>query len=304
MAGKDKVFCQFVTTMVIVGICIMFCSTIVLVATSVTIAGQVSSPSQPRPRFVMPVRRDQMVQLAPNIFKMYYDIDKRVAAIFYVEKDLSEPTLHGIETSTCCRYQDGLPKLYEEDQRWEIDWYNRSLITWFQNSFQQYNNAVNKPMIGQGIPAVTNGIAYNNKNQISFGEIDEDIGGGDALALTAIWVQCPQYGRTVDNCKERLKIMEWDMVFDDMRFLWSLEPESSSYHLPSVILHEIVHVFGLDDLYNELCRNSVAYGICSLTRNIVTLDEYTRLCLHNLYDPSSNNPANCNNRMFSILQLF
>ena len=56
--------------------------------------------------------------------------------------------------------------------------------------------------------------------------------------------------------------MEWDQVYDQKDFDWSLDGEPGKMDFENIVTHELGHAFGLDDLYTE-CTEETMYGYAS-----------------------------------------
>lgn len=55
-------------------------------------------------------------------------------------------------------------------------------------------------------------------------------------------------------------IAEWDQVYDDRAYDWSLTGESGKMDFASVALHELGHALGLGDLASSGCGEETMYG--------------------------------------------
>lgn len=93
----------------------------------------------------------------------------------------------------------------------------------------------------------------------------------DAVAVTILWRRCEPGG----GCGEP---NEFDIVFDPYRHSMSLTIEDSSYHFPSMALHEFGHPYGLDDKYRAIDRTSVMYGYASYT-DVRVIDPISAGCV-------------------------
>jgi len=80
---------------------------------------------------------------------------------------------------------------------------------------------------------------YDYNNSISFGDYADP----NVIGVTALWFR----GK---------KIYEYDILYDVDYF-----PGDGSTDLDTVVLHEMGHAAGLDDLYDTLCVDEVMYGI-------------------------------------------
>jgi hypothetical protein len=91
-------------------------------------------------------------------------------------------------------------------------------------------------------------------NEVVFGDIDQ----AGAIAVTIVWgiFGGPPAGRG---------IMEFDVIFDQADFDWSLDATGSTTEmdLPNIATHELGHALGLGDLYKDACNHVTMYGYSS-----------------------------------------
>ncbi len=59
-------------------------------------------------------------------------------------------------------------------------------------------------------------------------------------------------------------LAEWDMIFDDVDFDWSMAGEPNKMDFEDIATHELGHAVGMNDLYNSVCNQETMYGYASL----------------------------------------
>lgn len=112
-------------------------------------------------------------------------------------------------------------------------------------------NIIGDEIIGNVDGADT--ISPDNKNEILFGDIDQD----GAIAITIVW------GIFRGAPKDR-QLVEWDQIYDDVDYDWSedclTEDCSAKMDFENIATHELGHTVGLDDLYETTCSQETMYG--------------------------------------------
>lgn len=93
--------------------------------------------------------------------------------------------------------------------------------------------------------------APDDKNEVYFASIAD----GSTIAVTTVWgiFRGPASSR---------QLVEWDMVFDDVKFSWSTTGNPSAMDFDNIATHELGHAVGLADLYNT-CVDETMYGYSS-----------------------------------------
>jgi|SRR3989344_2833428 len=84
-----------------------------------------------------------------------------------------------------------------------------------------------------------------------------DVSNSDAIAVTIVWY-------TIGSPRFK-QIVEWDQVYDDVDFDWSLEASgvAGKMDIENIVTHELGHTFGMGDLYDSNCANETMYGYAS-----------------------------------------
>lgn len=109
-------------------------------------------------------------------------------------------------------------------------------------------------VIGIEVPGVVDGVdmeSPDGKNEVLFGDAPQN-----AIAVTVVWgvFRGPPFARG---------LVEWDQVYDQVDFDWSLSGEENKMDFDNIVTHELGHTFGLDDQYGETCSEVTMYGYAS-----------------------------------------
>ncbi len=110
-------------------------------------------------------------------------------------------------------------------------------------------------IIGSEVPGIADGAdldATDGKNEVLFGDVDSP----GAIAVTVVWgiFRGRPGGR---------ELVEWDQVYDNVDFDWSLNGEAGKMDFENIATHELGHTFGLDDLFDETCSDETMYGFAA-----------------------------------------
>jgi len=91
----------------------------------------------------------------------------------------------------------------------------------------------------------------DGKNEVYFADIDYE----GVIAMAVVW-------GIFGGPPPFRKLVEWDMVFDDVDFDWSEDAEGSTTEMDfeNIATHELGHAVGLDDLYDTKCSDQTMYG--------------------------------------------
>lgn len=114
------------------------------------------------------------------------------------------------------------------------------------------NNGGSINVIGSG-SATTDPLSVDTVSPDGQNEVFFQNAPGSAIAVTSVWGTF--YGPP--GWKE---IVEWDQIYDDVDFTWSMTGAPLDMDFPSIAQHETGHTFGLDDLYDAACSDQTMYG--------------------------------------------
>ena len=91
----------------------------------------------------------------------------------------------------------------------------------------------------------TLGIKLNERNTVSWGDLSEGV-----IGVTSLWALPGKPPRT---------IVEWDIVLNT-GFTWGTEGVPEVMDIQNITTHEVGHVVGLDDLYQDAYSKQTMYG--------------------------------------------
>lgn len=104
---------------------------------------------------------------------------------------------------------------------------------------------------------VADTVAPDNKNEVYFADLSDP----NTIAVTIVWgiFGGPTFNR---------KLVEWDQIYDDVTYDWSMSGEAGKMDFENIATHELGHAVGLADLYNSSCANETMYGYADLGETI------------------------------------
>lgn len=107
------------------------------------------------------------------------------------------------------------------------------------------------------VTLVADTTAPDNQNEVYFADID----GSNTIAVTIIWgiFGGPTFNR---------QLVEWDQVYDDVTFNWSMSGEAGKMDFENIATHELGHSMGMADLYNSNCSQETMYGYAAFGETI------------------------------------
>lgn len=92
----------------------------------------------------------------------------------------------------------------------------------------------------------------DGQNEVYFAKINQ----AGVIAITTIW------GYFSGSTSKR-QLIEWDQVYNDTDYDWSMSGEASKMDFENIATHELGHSVGLDDQYNSSCKEVTMYGYAS-----------------------------------------
>ena len=89
----------------------------------------------------------------------------------------------------------------------------------------------------------------DNQNEVYFADVSTP----NAIAVTIVWgiFGGPPWAR---------ELVEWDQVYDDVDYNWSLTGATGTMDFDNIATHEDGHVVGLADIYDLTCGEVTMYG--------------------------------------------
>lgn len=92
-------------------------------------------------------------------------------------------------------------------------------------------------------------VSPDNQNEVYFANVSTQ----NAIAVTIVWgiFGGPTFQR---------ELVEWDQVYDDVDYDWSLTEEAGKMDFDNIATHELGHSVGMADIYNSECGEVTMYG--------------------------------------------
>lgn len=89
-------------------------------------------------------------------------------------------------------------------------------------------------------------------NEVYFADIESS----NAIGVTIVW---GNFG----GPPPFRQLVEWDQIYDDFDFDWSLNGEEDKMDFENIATHELGHSVGMGDLYTSDCAEQTMYGYAS-----------------------------------------
>ncbi len=133
------------------------------------------------------------------------------------------------------------------------------VFTTFSQSITDWEDEAGKNILGNG-QVTTEELIFDwtfptdGVNEVYFTDIEELAGVTGAIAGTGVWVRTPPSGDTI--------IFEWDQIYDDVHFDWSLDAPSDlgeQMDLKNIVMHEIGHAMGMGHPDNSCTEETMYY---------------------------------------------
>lgn len=121
----------------------------------------------------------------------------------------------------------------------------------FQQAVDMWQSVMGFKPVSSVNLAQGSGVEFNGRNEASFGEIDLGDGPSSTIAITSVWW-------------DGSKFVEADQMYNTF-FKWgNALLNSSLMDLLHIVIHELGHLLGLTDIYQESCRTkTVMFGFAS-----------------------------------------
>ena len=128
-----------------------------------------------------------------------------------------------------------------------------SAFNLLSNGIAKWENAASFDILGNGALTsdglIADTVSPDNKNEVYFANIETQ----NAIAVTIVWgiFGGPTYQRV---------LVEWDQVYDDIDYDWSLAGEVGKMDFDNIATHELGHSVGMGDIYESACSAVTMYG--------------------------------------------
>lgn len=244
-----------------------FLTVLVAVAVLIAVGGWLVSQPQTvlaksqKAKFQLPANA---VQVADNIYSLGEDFDrqsgKRVEGYAIIHRKDGNAGPGGAKTkATACYGFLAKDAKWKWPESWIVNPANtRGLEPTFVFSNLVFNivkweTAASYNILGDGtmtdIILVADTDAPDNQNEVYFADLSDP----NTIAVTIIWgiFGGPTFNR---------QLVEWDQIYDDVTYNWSMLGESGKMDFENIATHELGHAVGLGDLYNSNCSNETMYG--------------------------------------------
>ena len=147
--------------------------------------------------------------------------------------------------------------------------FSSDVVKWEDATDGIVGNAVGVNVLGDGAltmdTLVADTVTPDGANEIYFA----DIADANSIAVTIVW-------GVFGGSPSSRKIVEWDQVYDDVSFDWSVAQESNKMDFENIATHELGHSIGLADMYDTTCAQVTMYGYATegeiLKRDLASAD--------------------------------
>lgn len=121
------------------------------------------------------------------------------------------------------------------------------------NGIAKWESAAGADILGQGTltsdALLADTVSPDNQNEVYFANVSAQ----NAIAVTIVWgiFSGPIFQR---------ELVEWDQVYDDVDYDWSLAGEANKMDFDNIATHELGHSVGMADIYESNCGEVTMYG--------------------------------------------
>lgn len=130
------------------------------------------------------------------------------------------------------------------------------LVDNFALDASKWDDAALSDILGEGVvtagPLVADTTSPDSVNEVYFGSIADE----GAIAITIVW-------GIFGGAPKNRELVEWDMVFDQTDFDWSMSGDPGRMDFENIATHELGHSAGMADLYTLECSEETMYGYAS-----------------------------------------
>jgi len=212
-------------------------------------------------RFQLPARA---VQVADNLYSLGTAFDKKSGkqvegyAIIH-RKDATAKSGAAKATASACYGFLAIDAKWKDVESWVVNPVNtRGLDPTFvfntlTAGIAKWENAAVFNILGDGTVTDTtlaaDTSAPDNQNEVYFADLSDP----NTIAVTIVWgiFGGPTFNR---------RLVEWDQIYDDVTFNWSMSGEAGKMDFENIATHELGHSVGMGDLYNSKCSAETMYG--------------------------------------------
>lgn len=142
------------------------------------------------------------------------------------------------------------------DQNSSFELINQSVLKWEDAADGVLNNGRGVDILGDGAltsdALLADTVAPDGLNEVYFADISD----ANAIAITIIW-------GVFGGAPSQRRLMEWDQIYDDVDFTWSLSGEADKMDFENIVTHELGHSTGMADMYDSKCAEETMYGYAS-----------------------------------------
>jgi hypothetical protein len=133
-----------------------------------------------------------------------------------------------------------------------------------QSAFETWDTVTGTELFNLALQTTVSGFSYDGQNTVSWAGIVPT----SIIAMTSIWYWDDGNPATLDA------IAEFDIVFNAL-LKWGIDPDDEgplklkkAYDVHNIATHEVGHVVGLADLYEDQYRELTMYGYGSKSETI------------------------------------
>jgi len=117
----------------------------------------------------------------------------------------------------------------------------------------KWETAANYNILGDGSittdTLVADTSSPDNVNEVYFADIADE----GAIGVTIVW-------GIFRGAPKNRELVEWDQIYDEVDFDWSLTGEIDKMDFGNIATHELGHSVGMGDLYTAECSEQTMYG--------------------------------------------
>lgn len=205
------------------------------------------------------------VQVADNLYSLGTAFDQKSGkqvegyAIIHRKDGTAKPGNAKATASACYGFLAKDAKWKGTPESWVVNPANTrglDLTFIFSNltgDIAKWETAADYNILGDGTPTditlIADTSAPDNQNEVYFADLFDP----NTIAVTIVW---GIFGGPPSN----RQLVEWDQVYDDATYDWSMSGEAGKMDFENIATHELGHSVGMGDLYTSNCSNETMYG--------------------------------------------